>query len=83
MILICSLIQLPLTRQLIAVLVIKLAKMTSATLSTSSPQSRERDSLNKTLCYIALALWWRGMGGCGNHSVMGLREISSQGRISE
>lgn len=64
-------------------LVIKLVKMTSATLPMSSPQSRERDSLNNTLCYIALALWWRDMGGCGNRSAVGLREISSQSRISE
>lgn len=83
MILICSLFQFPLTRQLIAVLVIKLVKMTSATLSTSSPQSRERDPLNKTLCYIALALWRRGMGGCVHHSATGLSEISSLSRISE
>lgn len=83
MILICSLFQLPLTRQLIAVLVIKLVKMTSATLSTSSLQSGKRDPLNKTLCYIALALWWRDMGGRGNHSAVRLSEISSRSRISE
>lgn len=49
MILICSLIQLPLTRQLSAVLMIKVVNMTSATLSKSSQHSGERDYLNKTL----------------------------------